>query len=129
MKKQGFTAHVNEVMVHTGLYTWPADKVYLVAEPADVEYTPAQARELAGALLRAADEADGREPCKPSAGRDMALSAVWFAYSGQEAEEFADDIVAAIRQDVATFIRANIDMQGLDFPDAESVAVWLEETA
>jgi methionine synthase II (cobalamin-independent) len=59
----------------------------------------------------------------------MALSAVGFAYCGKEAEEFADDIVAAIRQDVATFIRANIDMQGLDFPDAESVAVWLEETA
>lgn len=86
----------------------------------------ADARQMAGALLRAADEADGVKPRKPSAGRDMALSAVWFAYSGQEAEEFADDIVTAIRQDVATFIRANIDMQGLDFPDAESVAAWLE---
>lgn len=28
--------------------------------------------------------------------------------------------------ETAAFIRANVDMQGLDFPDAESVADWLE---
>ncbi|MFE7397979.1 hypothetical protein [Streptomyces sp. NPDC057557] len=116
-------------VVFAGLPGWPAEDVYVAAStfgnfPGPL--TPAQARKLAAALRRAADEAQGVKPM-PSNGRKEALGAVSFAYSGAEAEEYADDIVSAVHADVAAFIRANIDMQGLDFPDAESVAVWLEE--
>jgi hypothetical protein len=63
-------------------------------------------RKLAHTLLRAADEAEG-------VNHFDALEAL---------------IVKITRERTAAFIRANIDMQGLDFPDAESVAVWLEES-
>jgi hypothetical protein len=97
-------------------------------------FAPAQARELAGALLRAADEADEVAPVGALDRLVVMLEAA------HDADEFADDpslvneirgdaesVVRLVRDEVATFIRANIDMQGLDFPDAESVAVWLEE--
>ncbi|WP_327712440.1 hypothetical protein OG912_32470 [Streptomyces sp. NBC_00464] len=71
-----------------------------------LEFTATSARELAHALLRAADEAEG-------VNHFDALEAL---------------IVKITRERTASFIRANIDMQGRDFPDAESVAVWLEES-
>lgn len=71
------------------------------------EFTPAQARATAHALLRAADEAEGVNHF-----------------------DALETLIAKItRERTAAFIRANIDMQGRDFPDAESVAVWLEESA
>lgn len=40
---------------------------------------------------------------------------------------YRDAVRARERSNVAAFIRVNIDMQGLDFADAEDVAKWLEE--
>ncbi|MFF4478743.1 hypothetical protein ACFY1A_17245 [Streptomyces sp. NPDC001520] len=92
----------------------------------NADYAPAQARELAAALLRAADEAEDRAPSTPE--RDL------LAFLGRAGWD-GTDMVAALRVqvvketmgDVATFIRDNINMKGLDFADAEDVAKWLEE--
>lgn len=69
-------------------------------------YTPAQARELAAALLQAADSTGSLD----------------FG----EVDRYRDAVAERVRADIAAFIRSNIDMRGRDFPDAESVAVWLE---
>ncbi|MGW1547456.1 hypothetical protein [Streptomyces sp. NPDC002346] len=99
------------------------------------EYTPAQARALAAALARAADDAEGGEP--PNGALERTVAILEYQY---DPDEYADDpslygqvrteaemIVRDVRREAAAFIRANIDMQGLDFPDAESVATWLGE--
>ncbi|GAA0641688.1 hypothetical protein GCM10009548_02440 [Streptomyces malaysiensis subsp. malaysiensis] len=108
---------------------WPGNK------PTQPEIFDANhARGLAAALLRAADEAEGREPVG-------ALKHVMAVLDMQyDADEIAEDpsiltqiradserIVRMVRDEVATFIRANIGMKGLDFADAEDVAKWLEE--
>jgi hypothetical protein len=69
-------------------------------------FEPDQARALAAALLRAADEAEG----KPA----------------DTLGSYRDAVTNSERARIATFIRANVNMQGLDFADAEAVADWLE---
>lgn len=98
------------------------------------EYTAQEARELAAALVQAADEAEG---VRPGGALERTSAILEHQY---DPDEYADDpsllpevhaealkIVRDVRNEAAAFIRSNIDMQGLDFPDAESVAVWLEE--
>lgn len=58
-----FTASGFTAMAHwSGLQEWRPGKVYVDngGEHAPDEWSPAQARELAAALLRAADEAEGK---------------------------------------------------------------------
>ncbi|MFB7479506.1 hypothetical protein ACFUEM_08855 [Streptomyces anulatus] len=100
------------------------------------EYTPAQARELAAALLRAADEAEDVEPLDEGNARatleNVLVSGHIVADSTGsldfgDVDRYRDAVAERVRSDTAAFIRSNIDLQGLDFPDAESVAVWLKE--
>lgn len=99
-----------------------------------LEFNATSARALAAALLRAADEAEG---VRPGGALERTSAILEHQY---DPDEYADDpsllpqvhaealkIVRDVRNEVAAFIRSNIDMQGRDFPDAESVAVWLEE--
>jgi hypothetical protein len=80
---------------------------------------PDQARALAGVLLRAADEAEGLP--------DLSAALRSGAELGSHvAAQYTEIIKANERRRISAFIRANIDMKGLDFPDAEAVADWLE---
>ncbi|MFE5159092.1 hypothetical protein ACFRNT_11265 [Streptomyces sp. NPDC056697] len=47
--------------------------------------------------------------------------------SSDALDAYRDAVAARVRDEVATFIRDNINMKGLDFADAEDVAKWLEE--
>jgi len=52
-----------QITVFAGLNGWAANEVYVISQSNGMEpvpLTPAQARETAGALLRAADEAEGK---------------------------------------------------------------------
>lgn len=82
-------------------------------------YSADKARELAAALLRAADEAEGYadRPNAVQVGSILTAGAlVAFSKSAHTSE----------RLRIASFIRANVNMRGRDFADAEAVADWLE---
>lgn len=105
----------------TGLQRWTSGNVYIDngGEHAPDEYSPAEARELAAALLRAADEAEGYadRPDAVQVGSILTAGAlVAFSKSAHTSEWLR----------IAAFIRANVNMQGRDFPDAEAVADFLE---
>lgn len=73
------------------------------------------------------DDARGTlEGALPAGGYVANESGMWL--NSDALDRYRDAVTARVRADVAAFIRANIDIQGLDFPDAESVAVWLEES-
>ncbi|MFD4234243.1 hypothetical protein [Streptomyces sp. NPDC058542] len=105
-------------------------------ECAPEEYTAREARELAAALLRAADEAEDVEPLDEGNARSTLENILVSGHivadsTGSldfgDVDRYRDAVAERVRSDTAAFIRSNIDLQGLDFPDAESVAVWLEE--
>ncbi|GAA3018881.1 hypothetical protein [Streptomyces fulvorobeus] len=101
-----------------------------------LDFTPAQARALAAVLLQAADEAEGVEPLDEGNARSALenilvsghiISGASEPFSFGDLDRYRDAVAERARADVAAFIRTNIDFQGRDFPDAESVAVWLED--
>jgi hypothetical protein len=89
----------------------------------EFEYTPAQARELAAALLRAADEAEGREPTGALARTVAVLE------SKHDPDEFADDpsLYAEVRGEAETIVRdvrAMVAEELEALPTYNDVADW-----
>jgi hypothetical protein len=105
----------------SGRLAWTPGNVY-VDDPSEYEpseFSPDGARDLAAALVYAADEAEGRgdRPHAVQIGVPLTVGALMDFHKTTKASE---------RLRIAAFIRANVNTQGLDFPDAEAVADWLE---
>lgn len=73
----------------------------------DLDYTPVQARELAATLLRAADEAEEREPM-PS--RERVWNVVSFSSAGEEADAHTDEIMVAVERDVRERVARELEV-------------------